>query len=841
MSHMSESSSFLENFGVPEDLGYTSHSSDMRENSYFNPSGKDIYNKRKTFQKKASLKEDVSEYHVEHLLEEEIDKREGTPLEDIVRKMKILDSKKKIWSQDMYLRVDSNTIKFVDPVNEDVLDTFAIQSVQIAKAMKSAEESKSKTLLGLMVKIPDQKKFEIHLFFCKDIPANMIAADVNSALADSKIKKESRKSRAETIRKNREEIAKIHKEVDVQRQVQQIEEKSNEELLERSFSPRDSIALSEETPEVQAYNVNRQVLILNHILDDIEHFCDTVNECQKAAKELEMRKANDTTKSKKSSKKGSKKGSKKIKEGSTKRGVGLLQLRARLPPKDAYKEILQKFKYTFNILTKLKPHLENPNAVELVHFLFKPLESVLTTCNHGDLPCLIDSPLLSLVTIQFLDNCCTSHENRVRESLGKYWNLPKSEFPPDMFFRPYVPRFRSGWQPPPLYRHSNREMNQAELDDVINQQIRENELEKMRMADAQIPLPPPSLERSITPPLSPEVFYTKINKNNNLFDDRNTQNPLYEGDSRRSSLQDGRKLAGPNEYKDFVRRHVHRNEQVNHVPRPPQIRKLCRAMHDFEARNRHELSVNKDDLLDVLDDSKKWWKVANNYGQEGLVPAALMLMISTGDNSLSPPVDVSTKSPPPKTPPPPVVLPPPVIKSPPRNNDLNSQLQQNQRAKLKPIMKRPSQRSVSPKGNPKLSSSIPNQKISDTGKRNIKYLQEELQQRVEAQKLRNFQIVKRDVKSNTIQLSGDSKPEDVKKWLQYHQFSPNTCNTIGQLNGAQLFRLTKEDLIKVCNTEASRVYSNLLLQKSSHKASGDKQLEEKLRRRREGLTKLGIH
>ena len=32
--------------------------------------------------------------------------------------MKILDSKKKIWSQDMYLRVDSNTIKFVDPVNE---------------------------------------------------------------------------------------------------------------------------------------------------------------------------------------------------------------------------------------------------------------------------------------------------------------------------------------------------------------------------------------------------------------------------------------------------------------------------------------------------------------------------------------------------------------------------------------------------------------------------------------------------------------------------------------------------------------------------------------------------
>ena len=75
----------------------------------------------------------------------------------------------------------------------------------------------------------------------------------------------------------------------------------------------------------------------------------------------------------------------------------------------------------------------------------------------------------------------------------------------------------------------------------------------------------------------------------------------------------------------------------------------------------------------------------------------------------------------------------------------NFSVQQNQRAKLKPIMKRPSNRSVSPRGNtPKVNSSIPNQKITDTGKRNIKYLQEELQQRVEAQKLRNFQIVKRD-------------------------------------------------------------------------------------------------
>ena len=55
---MSDTSSFLENFGVPEDMGYTSSEVPPKK------SAKDIYNRRKTFQKKASLKEDVSEYHV---------------------------------------------------------------------------------------------------------------------------------------------------------------------------------------------------------------------------------------------------------------------------------------------------------------------------------------------------------------------------------------------------------------------------------------------------------------------------------------------------------------------------------------------------------------------------------------------------------------------------------------------------------------------------------------------------------------------------------------------------------------------------------------------------------
>ena len=106
-------------------------------------------------------------------------------------------------------------------------------------------------------------------------------------------------------------------------------------------------------------------------------------------------------------------------------------------------------------------------------------------------------------------------------------------------------------------------------------------------------------------------------------------------------------------------------------------------------------------------------------------------------------------------------------------------------------------------------------KPSDTSKRNREYLQEELQERVKAQNKRSFIIppkhgeidkmmscelihpIKSSVRSNSIQLSGDSSPEEVTQWLISHNFSDLTIESLGALNGSQLFSLTKQDLIKV--------------------------------------------
>lgn len=170
--------------------------------------------------------------------------------------------------------------------------------------------------------------------------------------------------------------------------------------------------------------------ILNHCFDDIEKFIARLQHAAAASRELERRRRN--RKSKKRN-----------------LGDGMLTMRAKPPPELEFIDIFQKFKLSFNLLAKLKAHIHDPNAPELVHFLFTPL-ALIVDASHDtnyepNLPSKVVSPLLTHEAVNLLMNCVTSKETELWHSLGDTWLVPhelwKAHVPP------YHPVFMDGWSP----------------------------------------------------------------------------------------------------------------------------------------------------------------------------------------------------------------------------------------------------------------------------------------------------------------------------------------------------------------------------------------------------------
>lgn len=154
----------------------------------------------------------------------------------------------------------------------------------------------------------------------------------------------------------------------------------------------------------------RDVTVLNHCFDDIEKFIARLQHAAAATRELERRRK--TRKNKKSD-----------------NGDGMLTMRTKPPSEKEFFDIFQKFKLSFNLLAKLKAHIHDPNAPELVHFLFTPL-ALIVEASHDTyfdlhLPHKVVAPLLTREAINLLINCVTSKETELWNSLGNAWLIPR--------------------------------------------------------------------------------------------------------------------------------------------------------------------------------------------------------------------------------------------------------------------------------------------------------------------------------------------------------------------------------------------------------------------------------
>ncbi|XP_072281961.1 epidermal growth factor receptor kinase substrate 8-like protein 1 isoform X2 [Pyxicephalus adspersus] len=670
-----------------------------RLNGISKPNAKSIYEQRKKYSN--VIMADVSEYQVNHLVTFTIDEDDDVhTVEDAIRKLNAMDSKSRLWIQEMVLQVNSSTVKLLDIESKEDLEVFPISSIQRCDTV--LPERRNRSLLVLVCQDRYQPKADVHFFQCDDVGAELISEDINSAVSDLKSGQTSK--RPEALRNNQKKIneqspsssgpfqpqrqwkqPQIHYvtpleilERESQRrsvkpsvsplnpqviinpvpqmqqqqhqkqssdssqdaiysQVIRTEKNSQSPLQERNTVPE--TVVDGDTQDLTALRAGRDVDLLNHCFDDIELFMGKLQKSAEAFKVLNQRK-----KSRRSKK--------------PEAGEGLLTLRARPPKLDEYEDAVQKFKYCFCLLARLKNNIMNPSSVELVHFLFGPLRTLVDSSGGVDMAAGIRSPMLTKEAVGFLNEFLDENELELWNSLGPNWTKPRMDFPRD-YCTLYTPTFYSGWVP------SN--INGQPWDDPVELQHRHEELRSQ-----------------------------------------------------------------------------------------------------------------------VLDDSKKWWKVQNRFGQIGYVPYNILSPVSAAEFNNAKQNGIQPSSPTKKSQPP---TPP---KKPTKPNMI-SQAQWNTVDSRQPEQNH-----------------VQQDKFDKINSMNEELLLRLANGRTGPNKTLSIQRML----DTSIPLNEESTPSEVTAWLQAKGFNTLTVKSLGVLNGAQLFSLQKDEFKAVSSEEGARVYSQVMVQKA---------------------------
>ncbi|XP_061102838.1 epidermal growth factor receptor kinase substrate 8-like protein 2 isoform X2 [Conger conger] len=657
-------------------------------------SAKALYEQRKKYSNSNVIMQETSQYHVEHLSTFMMDKTESiATVDDAIKKLILLDSKDKIWTQEMLLQVSDTAIRLLDCDTQEELENFPLSTVHMSQTVLN--QTRYPSVLLLVCQDHEQHRPDIHFFHCDEVEAEMVHEDIDSALGDNK---HGKKMRPQTLKVNQEKM-KHHRETIIPPSAPmgpapgvkgRVAAMSMQEMNRQGSMQPD--------PEPR---MEKDVQILNSALDDIEYFVARLQKAAEAFAQLSQR-----NKSKKNKKKGP--------------AEGMLTLRAKPPTEAQFVDTLQKLKLSFNLLARLKKHIQKPSASELVHFLFGPLELVLKSCGGPELARSVVSPHLCRDAVEFLRGTFSPKEMALFELLGNSWTVPRADWPRDQLAPPYFPRFRNGWEPP------------AELIRSL----------------------PWETEGSVVPP-SPEY-----------------RNPANEFPSQKPySPSNG----------------------TYDVAVPPS-RKYAKIRYRFVARNANELSVLQDEVLEVLEDDKQWWKLRNRSGQAGYVPYNILDVV-TLEEAHGPPEYGYTQPQPYRT-----------------------------------------ANAASPIGRGDSFEALRSPRDKESRTPQMDEVNDELLHMITTNKglapARNFRVERQS--STTVPLSFDSAPQQVSTWLNAKGFSKPAVDCLGILTGAQLFSLNKEELKAVCGEEGARVYSQITVQKAQlEKSRGDSELQEIMKRRQE--------
>ncbi|KAM9807735.1 epidermal growth factor receptor kinase substrate 8-like protein 2 [Neosynchiropus ocellatus] len=388
-------------------------------------SAKALYEQRKKYSNSNYIMHETSQYHVEHLSTFIMDKTESiATVDDAIRKLGLLDSKDKIWTQEMLLQVTDKAVRLLDCDTQEELENFPLPTIHLCQAVLN--QTRYRSVLLLVCQDNEQHKPDIHFFHCDEVEAELVHADIDSAIGDNK---HGKKMRLQTLKVNQEKM-KRHRETILPPSAPRGQSPAAGRVAAPNPQTKRASGQNDlDSHEKLAQRIEKDVQILNCALDDIEIFVARLQKAEEAFSQLNQR-----NKSKKNKKKGP--------------AEGMLTLRAKPPTEAEFIDSLQKLKLALNLLAKLKKHIQNPSSSELVHFLFGPLDLVLRSCGSPELARSVISPHLCKDAVDFVRGHLSPKEMTTFELLGDGWTKPRAEWPADQCAPPYYPRFRNGWEPP---------------------------------------------------------------------------------------------------------------------------------------------------------------------------------------------------------------------------------------------------------------------------------------------------------------------------------------------------------------------------------------------------------
>ncbi|KAL4224990.1 Phosphotyrosine-binding domain [Mactra antiquata] len=589
-----------------------------------------------------------------------------THAEDGLTKLKQMESTTGIWTMRCLLIVERRQIVVIDKGNGDELERFPLSQIHDPTAVLKNDRRETYNNLVLFTVIDDPRRknspSDMHIFQSVTAPAHDIVDEILSAKGegggrrgpyDKQIPPPPSGPAPEPPYGKLSSSYKpqpITSSVDV---VPHVETRLRESRLDdpplrlvesgrfddgRGYGAsrvgdfRASYIHKDDMDTGQNEALERDVQLLNNCFDDIEKFVSRLQQAAEAYKELERRRNERGGKRKQKSP-----------------GEGMLSMRATPPPSDDFIDIFQKFKFAFNLLAKLKAHIHDPNAPELVHFLFTPLSLIYEASRdpihkYRDLSGEAVSPLLLADAKQLLLNCLTSKEMDLWQRLGKCWTQPREEYSGTV--PPYNPRFYNGFQPSPQYvdevnqggdlRSSERMMAYPEplgmsrREDPYISRASERREDPYRMSERRDDFR--STERRDDP-------YRMTERRDDPYRMSERREDMYSRDIRSSERRDDyNRPPSPNPGRSYEP--SKRSSVRDPMPAAPRSRAeenqsfaqdlkrmgatIYEAVHERQGKNAKELTVEKGDIVQVLDKSRNWWKLKNYQGETGYAPYTIL-------------------------------------------------------------------------------------------------------------------------------------------------------------------------------------------------------------------------